>query len=172
MATLALDLGTKTGYAVGNSRRIIESGTWTLAGAKELRAQKLAGANRSGDCRFFRLMEHIAKTINRHNISRIIFEDVIFFTSTSQTQLWASLRSAIWAIKSANPHIETECVHVGTLKKFATGNGRADKAEMNRAAIGKFPSIALTNADDNQIDALWLLEFDRNRTNKKRRRKI
>lgn len=50
-------------------------------------------------------------------------------------------------------------VHSGTLKKFATGNGKATKAEMVEAARSKWPGIFIM--DDNHADALWVWEWAR-----------
>ena len=44
-----------------------------------------------------------------------------------------------------------------TLKKFATGSGRATKEDMLRAAKKKWPTVS----NDHEADALWLCEFGR-----------
>lgn len=46
-------------------------------------------------------------------------------------------------------------ISVGTIKKFATGNGRADKSEM-LAALKKRFGTRVDGWDDNQIDAAWV----------------
>jgi len=46
-------------------------------------------------------------------------------------------------------------VHSGTLKKFATGSGKASKEEMIIAAERTYGKVA----DDNQADALHLLDY-------------
>ena len=48
-------------------------------------------------------------------------------------------------------------VNPGTLKKYATGTGRADKADMARHALARGWSIA----DHNAVDALWLADYGR-----------
>ena len=47
--------------------------------------------------------------------------------------------------------------HTATLKKHATGNGRATKDDMMAAAIRQHPTVRLL--DDNHVDALWLLHW-------------
>lgn len=48
-------------------------------------------------------------------------------------------------------------VHTATLKKHATGSGRAKKPEMIAAAKARWPEIEIV--DDNHSDALWLLDY-------------
>src|SRR5690606_30850313 len=43
------------------------------------------------------------------------------------------------------------------IKKHATGKGNASKEDMLSAARAKWPQVAI--ADDNQADALWLLDL-------------
>jgi Holliday junction resolvasome RuvABC endonuclease subunit len=45
-------------------------------------------------------------------------------------------------------------VHPNTLKLYATGNGRADKAAMKAAMAEAFPEVLATSSDER--DALWL----------------
>ena len=47
--------------------------------------------------------------------------------------------------------------HTGTLKLYATGNGKAEKHEMQAAAEALNPTIEIL--DDNHCDALWLLHW-------------
>ena len=45
--------------------------------------------------------------------------------------------------------------HLQEVKRHATGNGRATKPEMVRAALAR----GWNPHDDNEADALWLLDF-------------
>lgn len=85
-----------------------------------------------------------------------------------QAQLWASLRAAVWL--HGRDGLQIDCVPVGTLKKFATGNGSATKDLMAKAlgcvvtATGiKSRPFSFTldgrDIDDNEIDAKHLLRF-------------
>ena len=49
--------------------------------------------------------------------------------------------------------------HIGTLKKFATGRGNAQKHEMVAAAKSEWPHLDI--CDDNIADALHLLNYGR-----------
>jgi hypothetical protein len=145
------------------------SGTWHLATEAELTDQRKSGQERTHDLRFSRLLDSIARQINQ-GVNRIIFEDVLFVRSQDQAQLWASLRSAIWATAHNCP-IVVHGVATATLKKFATGNGGATKIDMALALAAAEPNLYLLNpdqtlrrpegsvVDDNEVDAIWLARF-------------
>ncbi len=146
---LALDLGTKTGfcYTNGVNRKM---GTWLLATPPEIRQWGKTRKTRTKDPRVERLCEKIA---GLGTFDVIVFEDVQFSIYTQQTQLWSSLRSAIWLCGRA-PIIEA--VPVTTLKKFATGSGGADKLAMARCFLTNPYFQNSPKLDDNGIDAAWL----------------
>lgn len=153
---LALDLGTKTGFAF-NCRNTLAAGTWRLSSAKDLRAAVDERLNRRCDIRIPEFVRLVSGLVREFHINAIVFEDVQFSKYTLQTQLWSSLRGALWTI----PGVYFDCVPVTTLKKFATGNGGADKDAMRRA----FDRTDFTpfkrpenDLDDNGIDAtfMWL----------------
>jgi hypothetical protein len=175
MNILALDLGTNTGFAYNDGDRFV-CGTWLLASDKELRAQKKVRGDRTTDCRVRALFHQLRKMYIGCNFDWVVFEDVQFSSSTMQTQLWSSLRAAVWLAAAPDswamhPPV-IECVPTGTLKKFA-GHGSATKEMMglflcradNRfCRIGKInPKFffrksedQLQPVDDNAIDAVWL----------------
>lgn len=157
MNVIALDLGTTTGYAC-NVDDAHFYGEILLATPKELREQTKTRGNRRGDLRVERLFWWLRYSGTQWRPQVVVFEDVQFASSTYQTQLWSSLRTAVWLAFSRSysaPIID--CVPVQTLKKFATGAGGADKAAMivaARLAPGKFdirPKLS-----DNEADALAL----------------
>lgn len=152
MNILALDLGTTTGYAYGDSKANSPSfGHWRLGTAKEIKDWGQTRLTRRSDPRVFRLF------LKAQNISPlpdlIVFEDVQFQTFTYQTQLWASFRAAIWC---AFPTTVIDCVPVGTLKMFATGNGRADKKQMIDALLKLSGQKTYSNITHDEADAVWL----------------
>jgi len=51
--------------------------------------------------------------------------------------------------------IEVDSVHSATIKKHATGSGRASKEDMIKACQEK---LGVEPMDDNEADALWLLQ--------------
>jgi Holliday junction resolvasome RuvABC endonuclease subunit len=159
MKILALDLGSTTGFAHNSngsdSRSLpsIYSKTW--ATAKELRDQKARRLDRRGDIRIVRFYDFISLLQSQARFDAVVFEDVQFHTSTAQTQLWSSFRTTVWL---AFPKMLMEAVPVGTLKKFATGSGSADKQAMLAALVRRAPELITLGEtpDDNACDAAWL----------------
>jgi Holliday junction resolvasome RuvABC endonuclease subunit len=153
--TLALDIGTTTGWAIRKPEAVL-SGSWLLATPKELRHQRKLGEERTGDLRFFRLRDRIEETVRDHLIENIVFEDVLFLSSQAQSQLWASLRAAVWMAGESH---RVECVHTGTLKKFATGAGNARKEAMIATVANLPPPWGRLVRDDNEADAVLILRW-------------
>jgi Holliday junction resolvasome RuvABC endonuclease subunit len=150
---LAIDLGTHTGVA-RNFGPPPWATTWHLATAKEVTAWGRSRLVRRCDPRIERLRRNLDSPLVKPDL--VVFEDVEFSTYTKQTQLWASFRTVIWV--AFGNRIVIDCVPVTTLKKFATGNGNADKAQMKSAMFKQYPDTA-SDLDDNAIDALWILKW-------------
>jgi hypothetical protein len=100
-------------------------------------------------------------------VNHVFFEDVMFSSSTAQTQLWSSLRGAIM-LAACKPWCAVHAIPVGTLKKFATGKGNATKEEMLSAFVycNPFSDVLFEKPagyamDDNEVDALHLLNLAR-----------
>jgi hypothetical protein len=153
MRILALDLGTKTGWALRQDGGTTLSGTWVLATKEEVRQQRLDVLHRCCDVRFARLK---ALVDGLRPLNHCYFEDVEFSSSTQQTQLWASFRAVVVMMY---PGVNIHAVPVGTLKKFATGKGNADKDAMRAAMLPHQPASLVAGMDDNEIDARHLLRL-------------
>lgn len=156
MNILALDLGTDTGYAAGNTEGTqFTMGTWKLATAKEVKAWGSERLTRRRDPRPKRLCDRILELKFWPDL--IVFEDIQFASSTLQVQLWASLRTGVWTCFS--DAVKFDCVPVGTLKKFSTGNGAATKDDMERAFRQRIPPLNGFYTDDNSIDAYFIWKW-------------
>lgn len=156
MKALALDLGTKTGFAYRDERGAIVAGTWRLATPKETK-----GADRCcADVRLHSLNKHLHDLFLTSVPERVVFEDVQFSVSTAQTQLWSSLRT-VMLLKAAAYNVPTSCCPVATLKKFATGSGRAEKSDMANSlrGLGDLTVDEIEPLDDNAVDAVHLLRW-------------
>jgi hypothetical protein len=165
--TLALDLGTRTGYAVGlqgtgtaTLMHTALAGTWELLTDKEAMEQRKGGLERLGDARYYRLRDLVLNLCLTHKVTRIVFEDVKFSKSALPTQLWSSLRAALWEVKDRLA-LQLQTVPVPTLKAFACGNSHADKTEMELALRMREDQFGgtLVLGDDNETDARWLLAY-------------
>lgn len=158
MRILALDLGSKTGWALFDNGAET-SGTWTLATDKQLKAQKAAGKNRSCDIRARQLKDHLESFFPVPDY--VYFEDVMFASTSMQAHLWGGFRAIVSLME---PPSIIRAIPVGTLKKFATGHGGATK-EMMASSLGKYREILsperILKMDDNEVDAYWLMRFAR-----------
>lgn len=141
---LAIDIGTHCGYAYNRGDSATTAGTLHLATKDEVTAWGKERITRRKDPRVERLCDFLT---NLGTFDVIIFEDVEFMKYRLQTQLWSSLRAAIWLCGTARVF---ECLPVGTLKKFATGSGKASKELMAKFLAGD------AKLDDNAVDAIWL----------------
>ncbi len=141
---LALDLATLTGYAVGGDGFPPRGGTINLKPAK----------GETDAVRFLRLTQHLKRIIKEHEITEIYFEKVDFIVSTRQGHLWGGYWSYLLGVAHANK-LTCTGINVKKLKKYATGNGNAKKEQMIQAAIAK----GWRPQDDNEADALWILDY-------------
>jgi len=151
MNILGIDIGTKTGYCYNRGDQLT-LGTWTLATDFEITRWGKTRQRRTEDPRIDRLCKRV-DALGHFDV--VIFEDVEFASSTFQVQLWSSLRASVWLCSKKTA---IQCIPVGTLKKFATGDGQADKKKMERF-FREEPSMLLWQEgliDDNAIDAYFL----------------
>ena len=140
---LALDLGTATGWALSSHDQHITSGTVTFR----------PGRFEGGGMRYLRFrhwLDEVAKLAGP--IDRIVFEEVRRHVSTDSSHVYAGFLATLtaWCEQANVPY---EGVPVGTIKRFATGKGNADKA----AVIAAMQARGFRPADDNEADALALL---------------
>lgn len=138
---LALDLGARTGYY-----SIHESGTWNFTESRRRNDNKMHGA--------FRTM--LVSFIRHYGIRRIVIEDVVVNRHFFDLRRLAELRGIVLEICDTLDIPEPEAVNPSTLKKWATGNGHADKAAMVRACEVLYH---YSPADDNAADACHLYHY-------------
>lgn len=148
MATIALDLGTTTGWALRGYDGLITSGT----------ASFRPGRFDGGGMRYLRFANWLTE-IDRLSgpISAIWFEEVRRHAGTDAAHVYGGLMASLtsWAELRGIPY---QGVPVGTIKRHATGKGNADKEAMIAAARAR----GFSPDDDNEADAiailLWALE--------------
>lgn len=144
MNILALDIATATGWARGLSASIPELGTFSI--------KKYANPPGQGFA-LYRIW--LNKMLDQHSFDVVAFEAPIL---RAQTTISTTRRlQGLAAITEMVCHERgVKCVeeHLQTIKKTLTGNGRAKKPEMIRAAKAR----GMSPRNDNEADAfgLWL----------------
>lgn len=138
---LALDIATHTGYF-----SMHEAGTWNFTESKRRNSNKLHGA--------FRTM--LLAFIRHYGIRQIVAEDVCVNRHFYDMRRLSELRGILLEVCDELDIPEPEFVNVTTLKKWATGDGRATKAQMIDACKHKYGVIPL---DDNAADACHIYYY-------------
>jgi len=146
MNILALDTGTNCGWAV-DVRGVTESGVQVF----DLRRGESPGM------RYLRFNSWMSEEWGcvGCGIGLIVYEQT-HNRGGAATEVAAGFATRVQEFCARN-RIEHSAIHSATLKKFATGRGNAKKPEMILAAQRLKPGVT----DDNESDALWLLEYAR-----------
>lgn len=144
MKLLAIDLATTCGFAHSDAAKYsTASGVWYF----------------DGERRLCRLWERLDEIWERHWFNAIALEGAVvpriggkgfqvLLEMRGVVKLWAETRGGVKLHENFSPT---------ALKRFATGNGKAEKAAMVAAARRMFREV--TVLDDNHADALMLLLF-------------
>ena len=142
-ATLALDLGTSTGWALQTGDDFITSGTVSL---KHTRFD-------GGGMRFLRFRRWLEQLdLDAGPIAAIHFEEARRHVGTDAAHVYGGLLAVLSAW--CEEHLVAyQGVPVGTIKQFITGKGNADKA----AVIAAVQAKGFAPADDNEADAIAIL---------------
>jgi Holliday junction resolvasome RuvABC endonuclease subunit len=146
-AILALDLGTATGWALRTADGRVTSGT------QSFKPSRYEG----GGMRFLRFRRWLTETkAAADGIAEVYFEEVRRHAGVDAAHAYGGFLATLTAW-CEHHQIPYSGVPVGAIKKHATGKGNADKAAMVAAAQAR----GFTPADDNEADALALLEWAR-----------
>ena len=140
---LALDLGSTTGWAIRNSRCRI------LHGTAEFRPSRFEG----GGMRYLRFGKWLDQTLEvTGGIDAVYFEEVRRHIGTDAAHTYGGFLAALTSWCEAKA-IAYQGVPVGTIKRFATGKGNADK----QAMIAAVRERGFEPTDDNEADAIAIL---------------
>jgi Holliday junction resolvasome RuvABC endonuclease subunit len=139
MNVLALDLGTKCGWA-----------TYTN-GSIQCGTVKFDAGNR-----FASFNDTLCAIHKDHPLSAIAYEHVHRHAGTQAAHVYGGFWGILSMFSGANV-VPLIAIGVGTIKKHATGKGNASKDQMIAAATAKWPDMAIP--DDNAADALWILDW-------------
>ena len=143
---LALDLGTTVGWACGKSAALkdpCDSGTICF------KPQRYEG----GGMRFLRFSRWLSEIYALQHFAEVVFEEVRRHAATDAAHVYGGFMAHLtaWCESRKIPYAG---VPVGTIKKFATGKGNADKGMMIAAA----KVWGFDPKDDNEADAIALLK--------------
>lgn len=144
MSILALDLGTKLGYAIRSDSGAIVSGTIDFSNRRY----------EGGGMRYLKFERWLEETHQAAPIKEVVFEEVRRHLSTDSSHVYGGLLGILTAFceKKGIPY---QGVSIGTIKKHATGKGNAGKPEMIAAARSR----GFDPKDDNTADAIALLFY-------------
>lgn len=143
MTILALDLGTKLGWAVGFGPGDV------LHGMSEFRTGRFEG----GGMRWLTFRKWLQTIHNEHGpLEAVYFEEVRRHIGTDAAHAYGGFLATLTAWCEARS-VPYQGIPVGTIKRHATGKGNANKAAMIAAMQAK----GFRPADDNDADALALL---------------
>ena len=138
---LGIDIGTNLGWCYGTGPG--EYGVWRLK-------SKLS-TERPGRP-FLDAFNRLSDLIGKNKIEGVAFEEITFLTNAAGQEKHFGLRATMFMVCEMF-EIPALGINVSSLKKFATGRGRADKDEMVNAANYKFkmvlphPDIEKTSGD-------------------------
>lgn len=140
MTLLALDLGTRTGWAM--------SGDPVTHGYADFRPGRFDG----GGMRYLRFARWLNDLHASRPISEVAYEEVRRHIGTDAAHVYGGLMAHLqsWCETVGVPY---QGVPVGTIKRAATGKGNADKAAMVAAVNARGYAVK----DDNEADAIALL---------------
>lgn len=144
VVVLALDLGTKLGWAV----RARDGAVWHGTEAFTPRKSWTPGQ------RWLRARSFLTDLIVRHQVTVIAYEDVKRHMGTDAAHAYGAFLCIVQMV--ADSHRATlQPVGVKTIKKFWTGNGNADKDAMKAQATVR----GFKPDTDNDADALAILHW-------------
>lgn len=156
MNILALDLGSRTGWALAIGK-LRESGVQTF----DVRRGESPGMRFIKFNTWLAEIASVATTPTFGPLGLIVYEQT-HHRGGAATEVSAGFATRVQEFCAAHA-IEHAAVHSATLKKWTTGSGRADKDSMLRAVVkrGWFPARGPTGfqGDDNEVDAVALLHY-------------
>lgn len=140
---LALDLGSRTGWAVGRDSELLDSGVWPLPKPKAFAGERL-----------MRLWQHLEFVREERNPTVVVVEGLVFGGKGQHAAHLAGAMRGVLDLWAYHHKLLLRSVQPSTLKKAAAGNGRADKAAMRAEASRRWH---MSVNDHNHADALCLL---------------
>ena len=143
LTILALDLGTPLGWALRLSGQAV-------SGTESFKVGRFEG----GGMRYLRFVRWLDDLWRFAGPQVVYFEEVRRHRGVDAAHAYGGFLAQLtaWCERCGVPY---QGVPVGTIKKFATGKGNADKAAMIAAMVAR----GHAPADDNEADALALMHW-------------
>ncbi len=142
-AIIALDLGTTTGWAMRTADGVITSGAATFK----------PGRYDGGGMRYLRFRGWLEQ-LRRYagSVESVHFEEVRRHNGVDAAHIYGGFLATLtsWCEHRVIPY---QGVPIGTIKKFISGKGNADK----QAVIDAVRARGFNPSDDNEADAIALL---------------
>lgn len=138
---LGLDIATMCGYY---STR--ESGAWNFYESKARNDNKQHKAFR----------DTLIGFIRKYGIRQVVAEDINVNNHFTDMRKLSEFRGILLEVCDELDLPELAFINVATVKKFATGNGRATKIDMINACVEKYGYRPRT---DDEADAFWIYRY-------------
>jgi len=153
---LALDLGTHLGWALAD----LDQDTW-IWGHEDFKPGRYDGSG----MRYLRFQRWLGELLRDEELALVVVEAVSFARFQQASEVLNGMKAIAMAVCEARGKSYTS-VPTGTLKKFATGKGNANKDAMAYALGERWEEIRpehhLPIGDDlteDEVDAIWLLRY-------------
>ena len=148
MRIIAIDPGTACGYAWSDDGKVHveQSGVWDLKPRR----------HEGGGMRYLRVRNYLFEMLDLDRDANdwvVFYEEVRGHKGTDAAHIYGGIVATIASL-CEEYGIPYQGIPVGTIKKRATGKGNANKQAMIEAACEHFGPVT----DDNQADALWILQ--------------
>lgn len=138
---LGLDIATMCGYYSTHA-----SGAWNFYESKIRNDNKQHKAFR----------DTLIAFITEHGIRQVVAEDVNVNNHFIDMRKLSEFRGILLEVCDELNLPEPVFLNVGSIKKFATGNGRATKLDMINACVAKYNYRPRT---DDEADAFWVFKY-------------
>lgn len=138
---LGLDIATMCGYYSTH-----ESGAWNFYESKARNDNKQHKAFR----------DTLIGFIRKYGIRQVVAEDINVNNHFTDMRKLSEFRGILLEVCDELDLPEPAFINVATVKKFATGNGRATKIDMINACVEKYGYRPRT---DDEADAFWIYRY-------------
>ncbi|GAF91053.1 unnamed protein product [marine sediment metagenome] len=151
LTILAIDPGTACGWAVRHRAGTYDSGVWLL---RPNRWRNMGAMMLRLRLDLTRMLSDLTST-QYPPVDLVAFEEVRRHLGVDAAHVYGAIMGVVCEVCETHK-LAYEAFPVGTIKKHATGSGRASKDDMLVAARERWPGYAWQ--DDNEVDARWLAD--------------